>query len=108
MKIKNKEIKISTSKITKLDKEHERIEQKYTPKLDSIINQVKENEENLTCISKDRQLEKKKCEVEIDSLKESIKPDLSNFFDLYHWNTRSFILYLIIIMLFILSQNSLY
>ena len=99
MKIKNKEIKISTSKIRKLEKENERIEQKYRPKLDSLTNQENENtiiienknEETLTYISKNRQQVKKSCEVEIESLKESIIPDLSKFFDLYHLKTMPFI-----------------
>ena len=81
----------------KLDKEKELIHNLYRSDLDRLANQVneyaiiiqKKNEEILSYISRYSQLEeeKKKCEVEFELLKESIKPDLSKFFDLYHLKT---------------------
>ena len=43
----------------------------------------------MSYISKNSQLEeeKKKCEVELKLLKESIKPDLNKFFYFYHLKT---------------------
>ena len=81
----------------KLDKEKELIHNLYRSDLDRLTNQVneyatiiqKKNEEILSYITRNSQLEeeKKKCEVEFELLKESIKPDLSKFFDLYHLKT---------------------
>ena len=68
------------------------------------------NKEILFYISKNSQLEeeKKKCEVEIELLKELYKPNLKKFFDFYCLKTKPFVQYFIIIMLYILSQYSLY
>ena len=81
----------------KLEKEKERIDKKYRSELDKLTNQVnefaiiveKKNEEILSYISKNRQIEeeKKNFEVEIESLKEKIQSNLSKFFDFYRLKT---------------------
>ena len=82
---------------SKLEKEKEIIHRQYKSELDKLNNQVNQyvtiienkNEKILFYISKNKQIEeeKKKCEVELKLLKESIKPDLSKFLDLYHFKT---------------------
>ena len=81
----------------KLEKEKEIIDKKYRSELDKLTNQVnefaiiveKKNEEILSYISKNRQIEeeKKNCEVEIESLKEKIQSHLNKIFDFYRLKT---------------------
>ena len=81
--------------------ENERIEQEYTSKLDSLSSLVKKNatiskkinHTTLSFISKDRQLEKerKKCEVEIESLNENIQSHFRKFLAFFSLKTCQFI-----------------